>query len=256
VNNLNANLHLQQKEYRNIQNEMLELQAEARELEEKLKQSECLSRSNSAATTTTTTTTTHTENSSTNECTTIHEDALLDGKKQQQVVETTTKTAEEKEEVVVKIDQQIKMTKSLSVIAAAAAAKWRLVEVKKSLNQKSLEIVEAKAQAKALAEEMEEKMSEFSFQSERLKMMQQCLSLGLNKYSSEGACFGFALQQGTIFGSLNDGSSDSSSSEIWRVSRELGAGRRGAFVVKSLSTNQVGEYLTNHPCGERERERH
>ena len=117
---------------------------------------------------------------------------------------------------------------------AAAAATARLHEVEERLERKAAEAAEAKNGVAAMKRDMEEKLSEYTAQNERLAMMQQCLHFGLDKYSSEGASTGFAVQGGRVFGSLGG----ATGADMYTVVTELGAGRRGAFKVKSLSNNQ------------------
>jgi len=64
-------------------------------------------------------------------------------------------------------------------------------------------------------------------------MMQHCLHLGRDKFATEGAATGFAVNGGNIFGSLGSGEAS-----MYTIARELGSGRRGAFVAKNLATSE------------------
>lgn len=125
-------------------------------------------------------------------------------------------------------------TEAQEARASASAAAARLQEVEAMLERKAAEAADAKAGVAVMKRDMEERLTEFTAQNEKLAMMQQCLHFGQDKYSSEGAATGFAVQGGRIFGSLGG----AAGADMYTVVRELGAGRRGAFVAKSLSNNQ------------------
>jgi len=117
---------------------------------------------------------------------------------------------------------------------AAASAAARLHEVEEMMERKAAEAAEAKNGVAAMKRDMEKKLSDYTAQHDKLAMMQQCLHFGLDKYSSEGASTGFAVQGGRIFGSLGG----AAGADMYTVVKELGAGRRGAFIARSLSDNQ------------------
>jgi len=130
--------------------------------------------------------------------------------------------------------QEAGKSSSAALAASAEAAQARLAELEATLAAKQAEAAAAKSGVRELREKMEANFSAYTAQNEKLRLMQQCLSLGEDKYTSEGAAMGIAVQGGQIFGSLGG----SGGAEMYTVTKDLGTGRRGAFVVTSMSTNK------------------
>jgi hypothetical protein len=142
-----------------------------------------------------------------------------------------------REEIALASSKSAKEASAAEKACTAAAVAARLHEVEERLKRKASEAADAKNDVASLKRYMEEKLSEYTAQSERFAMMQQCLHFGQGKYSSEGASTGLAVQGGAIFGSLGG----AAGSDMYAVVKKMFGEdqcRRGSYTVKSLSSGQ------------------